>query len=288
ADPSAAVNLRKHLDPAAGKTTSGVERYLTLSMNSLATAEGRELCGGPARERFDMAAFIATGGTVYLLADPSRIARARPLLSLFAAELVRAAETAALRTRRKRLPQPYIAVLDELRYGVTVPNLPYVASAQRKFGIGYVYAVQSATQEDAVYGTDASALRSAAGVSIYGGIDIDSARELSERAGVTPVVTATRGPGRNTEQIQLQDTLTIGDQQQLADGEATVVVRGLAPFLAWVPSIYEQRKVNRRISEEAEEVARQVAGARERELATLRTRSAATAAGADFAHDDRG
>ncbi|MGH3709282.1 MAG: type IV secretory system conjugative DNA transfer family protein [Pseudonocardiaceae bacterium] len=282
ADPSAAVNLRKHLDPAAGKTTSGVERYLTLSMNSLATAEGRELCGGHARERFDMAAFVATGGTVYLLADPSRIARARPLLSLFAAEMFLAAETAALRTRRKRLPRPYIAVLDELRYGVTVPNLPYVASAQRKFGIGYVYAVQSATQEDAVYGADAPALRSAAGVSIYGGIDIDSARELSERAGVTPVVTATQGPGTHTEHIQLQDTLTIGDQQQLADGEATVVVRGLAPFLAWVPSIYEQRTVNREISKEAEEVARQVAGARQRELATLRTRSAATAAGADF------
>ncbi|MGH3821205.1 MAG: hypothetical protein ACRDRE_26385, partial [Pseudonocardiaceae bacterium] len=77
--------------------------------------------------------------TVYLLADPGRIERARPLLSLFAAEMFLAAETAALRTRRTRLPAPYIAVLDELRYSITVPNLPYVASAQRKFGIGYVY-----------------------------------------------------------------------------------------------------------------------------------------------------
>jgi hypothetical protein len=118
-------------------------------------------------------------------------------------------------------------------------------------------------------------------VSLYGGIDIDSARELSERAGVTPVVTATRGDTR-TEHIQLQDTLTIGDQQQLADGEATVVVRGLAPFLAWVPSIYDQRSVHRRIRQEANEVAQYVAGARQRELATQRSRSAAAAAGADF------
>jgi type IV secretory pathway TraG/TraD family ATPase VirD4 len=250
-------------------------------MNSLATVEGRELCTTNGGEQFDMAGFVATGGTVYLLADPSRIARARPLLSLFAAEMFLAAEHAALRSRRQRLPQPYVAVLDELRYGVTVPNLPYVASAQRKFGIGYVYAVQSTTQEDAVYGADAPALRAAAGVSIYGGIDIDSARELSERAGVTPVVTATR-EDRRTEQIQLQETLTIGDQQQLADGQATVVVRGLAPFLAWVPSIYEQRSVNRRIRREAEQVAQQVAAARQRELATQRSHAAAAAAGADF------
>lgn len=286
ADPSALVNLRKHLDPAAAKTTSGVQRYLALSMNSLATVEGRELCStGSGEDQFDTAAFISSGGTVYVLADPSRIERTRPLLSLFAAEMFLAAEQAALRTRRKRLPQPYIAVLDELRYGITVPNLPYVASAQRKFGIGYVYAVQSTTQEDAVYGKDAPALRAAAGVSLYGGIDIDSARELSERAGVTPVVTATRGVGTHTEHIQLQDTLTIGDQQQLADGQATVVVRGLAPFLAWVPSIYEQRSLHRRIRREAEAVAQQVAGARHRELATLRSRSAAAAVGADFGQD---
>ncbi|MGH3683469.1 MAG: type IV secretory system conjugative DNA transfer family protein [Pseudonocardiaceae bacterium] len=136
ADPSALVNLRTHLDPAAGKTTSGVQRYLTLSMNSLATADGRELCGAHSSDQFDMATFITAGGTVYLLADPGRIERARPLLSLFAAEMFLAAETAALRTRRTRLPAPYIAVLDELRYSITVPNLPYVASAQRKFGIG--------------------------------------------------------------------------------------------------------------------------------------------------------
>jgi type IV secretory pathway TraG/TraD family ATPase VirD4 len=103
------------------------------------------LCGACGDDQFDMVAFVAAGGTVYLLADPSRIERARSLLSLVAAEMFLAAETAAVRTRRTRLPQPYIAVLDELRYGITVPNLPYVASAQRKFGIGYVYAVQSAT-----------------------------------------------------------------------------------------------------------------------------------------------
>lgn len=130
ADTSALINLRKHLDPRAAKTTSGVERYLTLGMNALATPAGRQLCrppvdpnsGQPAQ--FDMAGFIRNDGTVYVLSDPSRIDRARPLLSLFTAEMFLAAEHVALDQPDHRLPRPFVAVLDELRHGVTVPNLP--------------------------------------------------------------------------------------------------------------------------------------------------------------------
>lgn len=285
AEPSAAVNLSRHLDPAAGRTTSGVLRYLTLGMNSLATTEGRRLCGRREDTQFDMEQIIAAGGTVYLLADTSRIERTRPLLALFAAEMFLAAETVALRTRHRRLPQPYIAVIDELRYGITIPNLAYVASAQRKYGIGYVYGVQSASQEDAVYGTDAPALRAAAGVTVVGGIDIDSARELSDRAGPTPVVTPAREAGHHSEYIQLHDTLTIADQQRLGDGHAVFIVRGLAPFLAWVPSIHDKRSLARTITTEADTVAQRVAGARDHDLATQRIDGTASEAGADFTHD---
>src|SRR5207302_597543 len=118
AEASAAVNLNRHLDPAAARTTSGVLRYLTLALNGLATA-------------------------------------------------------------------------------------------QRKYNIGYVYGVQTASQEDTVYGPDAPALRAAAGVSIIGGIDVDSARELADRAGSTPVVTPTHGVDLHHEYIQVQDALTV-------------------------------------------------------------------------------
>lgn len=193
-----------------------------------------------------------------------------------------AAESVALRTRARRLPTPFIAVLDELRYAITIPNLPYIASAMRKYGIGYVYTLQSATQEDAVYGADAPALRAAAGVSICGGIDIDSSRELSDRAGVTTVVTPTRGDHRYTEHLQPQTTLTIGDQQQLADGEATVIVRGLAPFFARIPSFRERGVMKRAVMNEAAAVAARVAVAREHDLATHRAHTDAAAAGARF------
>lgn len=282
AEPSAAVNLGRHLDPAAARTTSGVLRYLTLALNSLATTEGRALCGRRRDEQFDMGAHITAGGTVYLLADTSRMERTRPLLSLFAGELFMAAEAAALTSFRRRLPQPFIGVIDEVRYGITVPNLPYVASAQRKYNIGYVYGVQTASQEDTVYGPDTAALRAAAGVSIIGGIDVDSARELSDRAGPTPVVTSTRGADVHNEYIQVQDTLTIADQQRLADGQAVVIARGLAPFLAFVPSYRDTQTLARRIDREADTVAQRVARAQGRDRSTDTSHTAAASTGADF------
>ncbi|MFC4859194.1 type IV secretory system conjugative DNA transfer family protein [Actinophytocola glycyrrhizae] len=290
AEPSAAVNVRRHLDPAAGRTTSGVLRYLTLALNSLTTADGRRLCGHRDIDpQFDMEQMISAGGTVYLLADSSRLHRVKPLLSLFAAEMFYAAEGVALRTRHRRLTQPFIGVIDELRYGITVPNLPYIASAQRKYGIGYVYGVQTASQEDAVYGPDAPALRAAAGVSITGGIDIDSARELSDRAGTTPVVTPTRGgrpdDGRGvrlSEQLQHQHTLTVADQQRLGDGQAVVTARGLPPFFAAIPSYRDNRVLNRTITREADIVARQVAVVRSRHNALDGPSRHATGTGAGF------
>jgi TraM recognition site of TraD and TraG len=291
AEPSAAVNITRHLDPTAARTTSGVLRYLTLALNSLTSTDGRRLCGHrdtttEAGAQFDMERHIVAGGTVYVLADSSRVHRVKPLLSLFATEMFLAAEAVALRTRHRRLPTPFIAVIDELRYGITIPNLPYVASAQRKYGIGYVYGVQTASQEDAVYGPDAPALRAAAGVSIIGGIDIDSARELSDRAGTTTVVTPTRGtrhdPGGHTEQLQPQAALTIADQQRLPDGHAVITARGLTPFLAYLPSYRDHRRTHRAITTEADTVARHVTGARTRDHTTHDRQHTATAAGADF------
>src|SRR6476661_7519172 len=208
-----------------------------------------------------MTDIVNTGGTVYLLADPNRIDRARPLLSLFAAELFMAAETVALRQPLQRLPVPFIAVLDELRYGVTVPNLPYVASSQRKYGIGFAYSVQSSSQEEGVYGKDAAALRDAAGVTIVGGIDINLAKELSDRAGTTTVVTAARGTAHRSEHTERQDALTVADQQNLTDGHAVVLARGLRPFIGHAPSLFDNRRLHRRIRREQSRVTSGVAAA---------------------------
>ncbi len=109
---------------------------------------------------------------------------ARALLSLLATEMFLAAEQVARATKAKRLPEPFYGVLDELRYGVRVANLEYVANTMRKFGVSYVYCVTNGADEVAVYGPSGAALlKAVAGVSIYGGTDEASAADITDRPG---------------------------------------------------------------------------------------------------------
>lgn len=276
ADGGAILNLTKHLDPKAGRTTSGVERYITFALKSLASKEGRATCGSARDPQFSFETLIQREGTVYLLAEPDRVENARPLLSLIAQEMFLAAERVARRQpgARKRLPHTFMGVLDELKYGVRVANLPYVAGGMRKFGISYVYACQTATQEEQLYGeNDARVLRDLADTSIIGGIDPASAKEIAERAGQTAVVRATRGlePGQGSEQVQMLDVLPVSDQQELQNGEAVVVGRGLKPFISHTKLIYERgRRYRRRIAKETRRVNEAVGAARKELIATDR------------------
>ncbi|MBY8853484.1 hypothetical protein K7G98_36735, partial [Saccharothrix sp. MB29] len=95
-DRTALLALTTHLSTRADRTTSGVERYLALTINALISHEGRAFSDVDPARSFDMAGFVRDGGTVYVLADPDRVHRIRPLLSLFTAEMFIAARTAAL------------------------------------------------------------------------------------------------------------------------------------------------------------------------------------------------
>ncbi len=147
AEPTAKTNMLTHLDPAAERTTSGVKRYISFALASLTSGDGQRLCGSRRDSQFDMESFILAGGTLYVLAQNERMASARPVLSMFANEVFTAAESAALRLPARRLNEPFIGVIDELRYGVRISSLPYVAASMRKYGIGYIYAAQSSAQE---------------------------------------------------------------------------------------------------------------------------------------------
>lgn len=281
ADPIARTVLDKHLDKRAEKTTSGVERFLALALASVLSAEGRRVAG-TGKDQFDMDRFIADGGTLYLLASPALVKQLRPFLSLIANEMFHAAERVALTHRRARLPQAFIGALDEIAYGTCVTDLPYVVNGQRKYSIGAIWSVQSSSQEETVYGPEAQSIRDGAGVSIYGGIDIEHSRQLSDRAGRAPVVTATRGD-HSSEHVDHQDALSIADQQDLDDGEAVIVARGLKPFLAYSESIHTTR-AGRAVLAEADDVATRVAAARAADQA--RAAAADTAAEHGINPDD--
>lgn len=258
-DAMAALELDIHLDGDAAETTSGVRRYLALAITALAGSDARNmLTGGPS---LDLEQFILAGGTVYLLADEARLARVRPLLSLFADEMFVAAERAARRCRSRRLPLPFVGIFDELQWGVTPSRLPYAATAQRKYGVAVVYCCQSAAQEEIIYGRlGAESLRGAGLVTIRGGIDdVTSARDVAERAGHAPVVEAGRNSGGGSEHVVERSVLTVADQQRLRKGEGVVVRDGMAPFIITTPLYYDDRGLRRQIEREERSVARTVA-----------------------------
>ncbi|MGM1062043.1 type IV secretory system conjugative DNA transfer family protein [Saccharothrix sp. Mg75] len=279
-DRTALLALTTHLSTRADRTTSGVERYLALTINALISREGRAFCDINPDESFDMAGFVRDGGTVYVLADPDRVHRVRPLLSLFTAEMFIAARTAALAHPGGRLPVPFVAVLDELRHSVVVPNLPYVGNTMRKHGIHYLYSVQSSSQEDELYGPQADALRASASVTVVGGLDMTVAPELTTRAGNAALVERARE--RGSDQVSRVDSLPVSEQQRLADGRAVIAPRGAGLFVASAPTIYQRRALRYRIRREVAAVDAIVQEANSREHSRRRGAAAAAAVRATF------
>ncbi len=277
---SAMMNMAVHLDPAAGRTTSGVRRYLNFAVSSLASGQGRALCGDRHGQQLDMDQLIRAGGTVYLLAEVDEMETARPLLTLFAQEMFMSAERTARRMPHRRLPQTFMGVFDELYAGVRMPILPYIASVQRKCGISFAYAVQSSMDEDDMYGKAGAARLRGQTHTIVGGYDAESAQETTRRAGKTTTVAASRSTGgHRSEHTQSDDTLPESDQQKLQNGEGIVLGLGLAPFLTYTHRADHQPAAGRRIRAEIRAVEKFVAAHRDSALAAATYTADAAAAG---------
>ena len=252
---TAVMNMITHLDPQAGRTTSGVKRFLNFAISSLTSGQGRKLCGPRSGPQFDMGALIQAGGTVYLLAEPQEMELARPLLTLLATEMFLAAENTARKLRGRRHRQTFMGIFDELFAGVRMPLLPYVASVQRKYGISFAYAIQSSSDEDELFGkSGAQRLRNQC-ITIVGGYDSDSAQETSRRAGRTSVVTRSVGvDGGGSEHIQIEDVLPESDQQKLKNGQSIIIGLGISPFLAFTRRVDHKRRVRKTIGRERRQV----------------------------------
>jgi len=266
---TAIMNMVTHLDPAAGRTTSGVKRYLNFAISSLASGQGRALCGPRSGVQFDLAKLIADGGTVYLLAEPEEMELARPILTLFATEMFRTAERVARQLPGSRLPRTFVGVFDELFAGVRLPLLPYVAAVQRKYGISYCYAIQSASDEDELFGkAGAERLRNQS-TTITGGYDTGSAQETSRRAGRIGVVGRSRAVNGfgGSEQVQQEEVLPESDQQKIKNGESIITGLGLPVFMAYTDRVDHQRKVRNTIRRERREVEQFVSRRRTQDLA---------------------
>ena len=105
---------------------------------------------GPARfdprpgETFDPAAFFATKGTLYLLAEAD--GTASRLLQSLVADITRTAKDLADHSLRSRLNPPLTLVLDEIANWVPLPVLPTYVSAYGGSGAVTIAVIQSRAQ----------------------------------------------------------------------------------------------------------------------------------------------
>ena len=275
---TAVMNMVTHLDPAAGRTTSGVKRYLNFAISSLSSGQGRALCGSRSATQFDMAKLIKDGGTVYLLAEPDEMELARPILTLFGCEMFWTAERIARQLPGKRLPQTFMGVFDELLAGVRCPILPYVCAVLRKYGISFCYAIQSTSDEEEMFSKSAVKRLRTLCTTIYGGYDEDAAQSIVRRAGKTGVVGRSRavnGYG-GSEQVQQEDVLPESDQQQLEDGQSIVMGMSLLPFLAYTDRADHNRRAGKDIHRQMNDVEGFVTRRRNADLTKAATRGRRT------------
>lgn len=277
---AALLALDKHLDRRADRTTSSVERFVLLAMAPFATPDGEEFATGPSES---IGALIRERATIYLLASDTTAAAVAPLLTLFADEWFHTARAVAISEPTRRLPIPAVGVLDELRLLTPIPSLPQVVYEMRAYGVGIIYALQNAAQEDELYHEAAKSLAANVQLTIVGGYDGDLVDELVAQVREVDVASPSVSGGLfeapdYSESTSWRKALTPADLQQLADGDALVRLAGVTPFFASFASFRDNRRLRRTITAEERDVRAAVTGsqavaAAERESA-LRTAQA--------------
>ena len=153
----------------AEQTTSGVMRTLARALACFGHSDVMEMCCPQPGEEFDVEAFVASSGTVYLLGKQPAAGTGgvAPLLTAFAEELLDVAERVAAGRPGRRLDPPLLALLDEAPSICPIPSLPQRLADGRGRGIVVMYGMQSPAQARDRWGTNgAQAMNDATTVSV--------------------------------------------------------------------------------------------------------------------------
>lgn len=187
---------------------------------------------GDRRPQLDVADFVTSGGTLYLLSKEGE-GSTGPLVTALTNALTEAAETIARDLPGGRLAVPMVVVLDEAANICRWYNLPDLYSHYGSRGIPVFTILQSWSQGVAVWGLEGMRkLWSASTVRVYGGgvAETDFLRELSTLVGQyqrPTVSTSTAKGGRTTSRSQTHELiLDIDDLADLPRGRAVVFSSG--------------------------------------------------------------
>jgi type IV secretion system protein VirD4 len=215
--PAAASGTAAMLDALyrlpADTTRSSLWATAQTAVAPLLAPAARQVFTPPAGTATDLAAFIAAGGTCYLLADERTASALAPVVSAFADDYIETAKTIADASPGGRLDPPLGLFLDEVANIVPLPQLPALMSFAGGTGIFVTAVLQSMAQARHRWGREGAAmLWGAATVKlILGGLAGDELREISDLAGEyrETLVTWQHGKGGHSFSSSLHDRKTI-------------------------------------------------------------------------------
>jgi type IV secretory pathway TraG/TraD family ATPase VirD4 len=205
-------------------------------------------------ENFNPATFLATKGTLYLLAEADD--PASRLLQCLVADITRTAKDLADHSPRSRLDPPLTLVLDEIANWAPLPALPTYVSAYGGSGVVTIAVIQSRAQMARSWGSDAAKAiwDSATITGILGGVtDAENLRDFAAIAGdrdETSWQASTGkgdgllglGSGRSySEQIRTRAVLTTGEIRGLPEGTMLMFYKGLDPMLVRMTAYYRRK-----------------------------------------------
>lgn len=225
------------------ETRSGIWETLRNGIRAFADRRVIAACTPDAQTpAFDVEAFIAGQGTVYVIGSESDAALQAGYVTAFVETVFETVKRLALQSERGRLAPPFTAVLDELTNICPLPKLPGTLSDSAGRGLLVHWAMQSLSQAQERWGNDAAQtlMDNTTAVTVFGGIKSESTLKwVATLAGERDVERVSRSQQsglsieRGTRQTSLErrPVLEAGAVRMIPRLRAVLIMRHLPPVM---------------------------------------------------------
>ena len=232
----------------ASQTTESVGLTVASALECLAIPEVADACTARPGDAFDPAKWIATGGTVHVIAPHAEGATVAPLSAALIDELMLAARRAASRRRDGKLDKTMRFVLDELPNVCPLRNLDSYLSDSGGRNIQIVWAAQSRYQLLSRYGPDRTGtiMGTTKMLLVGGGLgDLELYRDMStlggtvdeRRQGFSRDATGARSDNEHLERVPV---LSEADLFKIDDLHALLTAGGIGATVVRLPMSWER------------------------------------------------
>ncbi len=239
--PQLSRNLRSELTMVA-ETRDAVWMSVRKALEPFLQDRFQALCSPDPGTGFDAAAFIRSGGALYLIAGEETAADVAPVLTALVDHVITTARDLAGLSPNERLDPVFSVILDELPTATPVPSLPATCADSAGRGVLIHWAAQSRAQLEEIYGEGGarSLIENTTALVVFGGIKDDlTLGWLSKLCGDHDVVRTSRsrggkGSGRSTTTTSLHRVPKYqpADIREIPRDRALIIFRHLSPILA--------------------------------------------------------